>query len=568
LQLAEAEIGVSESHALRDALRAGLNSDTALRPIVLLGASDLVVQSMQASADQPHLMVAHALRCILRLYQMVSTSLRAPSGRNADLALATYQVDCRNVVRIISYISPAQLLKARFSIVHSTCHAYVVIDASFAEVVAKFSSMRRTTELEKLEELMDVDEDEHHLENFVIVTDPGKDQDDELALILARTLSDMGLIKLRAVITNLAPAADRAKLARGTLDALAMNDVPVGIGTSGGRDKQHIDSSIADTGINYLKRKVSLDGADLLLRTYEEAKPNSITLLLIASLTDAADFIKSHEELFARKTCRVAIMGGVMNSVDHSKPLEPDPTAQNFKFDFEAAKTVFERCQKLKVSLVVLSRSAAYAASVPAFIYDELGALGHPVALKLRAGQLKAIASLWRRVCLPPEHEGRNELPSRCDRSWFSLTFCGGANLEAVSGDQSVWPYITSLIMYDPITMLAAHPVTLQAFFEVDIRTVNGVEHIIVGPTDEQPGVRDPHKIRSFLINALRHALATSINSVKELQDMSSDSEGQSDGSSSDDEVSVSPPVAHLIQHARRQSSPFFMRSSNVSTKQ
>ncbi|KAL1511186.1 hypothetical protein AB1Y20_006001 [Prymnesium parvum] len=188
--------------------------------------------------------------------------------------------------------------------------------------------MRRTTELEKLEELMDVDEDEHHLENFVIVTDPGKDQDDELALILARTLSDMGLIKLRAVITNLAPAADRAKLARGTLDALAMNDVPVGIGTSGGRDKQHIDSSIADTGINYLKRKVSLDGADLLLRTYEEAKPNSITLLLIASLTDAADFIKSHEKLFARKTCRVAIMGGVMNSVDHSKPLEPDPTAQ------------------------------------------------------------------------------------------------------------------------------------------------------------------------------------------------------------------------------------------------
>ena len=115
-------------------------------------------------------------------------------------------------------------------------------------------------------------------------------------------------------------------------------------------------------------------------------------------------------------------------------------------------------------------------------------------------------------MCLPAGDKGRLGLPARCDRAWFSQTFCGGANLDVVSEGQSVWPYVTSLIMYDAFALLAAHPTTLQAFFEVDIRTVAGVEHIVVGPSDEKPGVRDPHKLRSFLMNALRYALAESVD--------------------------------------------------------
>ena len=51
--------------------------------------------------------------------------------------------------------------------------------------------------------------------------------------------------------------------------------------------------------------------------------------------------------------------------------------------------------------MTILTRAAAYAASVPAFIYDELATLGHPVALRLRESQLKSISDLWRRVRLP-----------------------------------------------------------------------------------------------------------------------------------------------------------------------
>jgi hypothetical protein len=54
-------------------------------------------------------------------------------------------------------------------------------------------------------------------------------------MIMARFLEDNNYIKLRAVITNLRPEKERARLMRGTLDLLGMQHVPVGIGTDGNK---------------------------------------------------------------------------------------------------------------------------------------------------------------------------------------------------------------------------------------------------------------------------------------------------------------------------------------------
>eukprot|EP00966_Prymnesium_polylepis_P222303 5143118-Prymnesium_polylepis.1 len=100
----------------------------------------------------------------------------------------------------------------------------------------------------------------------------------------------MNLIDLKAVVANLAPSAARAKLARGTLDALGMRDVAVAAG-SDGNSNEHPDnftSTVAMTGCDYLVREPELDGVEVLLRTYESAEPASLTLVLISSLLDAA----------------------------------------------------------------------------------------------------------------------------------------------------------------------------------------------------------------------------------------------------------------------------------------
>ena len=49
------------------------------------------------------------------------------------------------------------------------------------------------------------------VEQLVLFTDPGENADKEMALVLARALSDMQLIELRGVIVSTAPAYDRAK---------------------------------------------------------------------------------------------------------------------------------------------------------------------------------------------------------------------------------------------------------------------------------------------------------------------------------------------------------------------
>ena len=147
-------------------------------------------------------------------------------------------------------------------------------------------------------------------------------------------------------------------------------------------------------------------------------------------------------------------------------------------------------------------------------------------------------------------------MPARCDRKWFAETFCGGevcldSIADSVAAGRSVWPFVSRLMAYDMLAMLAVHPTSLGTFFEVsgthtsrrnpsllavrrcsrrralsvvcvcararvllvwqvELKVVRGTEHIVVGASDDRPGVRDAHKLRSFLMNALRHALAES----------------------------------------------------------
>jgi len=202
----------------------------------------------------------------------------------------------------------------------------------------------------------------------------------------------------------------------------------------------------------------------------------------------------------------------------------PDQSAANHMGDQPAAATVFRRCQELGVRLVVLTRTAAYGASVPAFIYDELATVGHPVAIRLRQSQIASLTAMWRKACLPPGHAGRGGLPARCDRQWFEKIFCGGADLSSVAmaGEEAgegggisegggIWPHVTALNMYDPLAMLAAHPQTLERFFEVELKTVQGVEHMVIGTSEERPGIRNGNALRSFLMDAFRYALSETL---------------------------------------------------------
>jgi len=459
------------------------------------------------------------------LYRIARDGLNRASLGHRDM----FDVNCVNVVKVAATGGAGAVKDARLTILRLNEHGAYMVAEDKAVEHAEEHNLDATTyvqdSLEALTKVVDVAEldnmaaiDEPYRDKpmpLVIISDPGQDQDDEIALVLSRTLSDIGLIDVRCVVANLKPSDARAKLAAGTLKVLNMPKVPVGIGTDGNSDK-HVDNftkSVEETGHNYMDREVVDEGDELLVRTYNAAEPHSLILLLISSLTDAAAFIRNNEALFLAKTNRVAIMGGVdaKSLEDDEEFLLPDQSAQNHKFDEDAADFVFRKCQELGVRLVVLARSAAYAASVPAFIYDELATIGHPIALRLRNSQLKAISGLWARASLPHGDPDRLGLPDRCDRDWFSSTFCDGADLGSVDANTPIWPFVASFNMYDPLTLLAAHPSTLQKFFEPTVKVVNGVSHLVVGVDAEVTGVKDKQSLRAFMMNALRYALSQSV---------------------------------------------------------
>ena len=165
------------------------------------------------------------------------------------------------------------------------------------------------------------------------------------------------------------------------------------------------------------------------------------------------------------------------------------------------------------MQLVVLAPSVLAAAPLPPFLYDELAIGGHPVLTRLRDTQRVRMQALWHRCNKPDGHVLRRGLPG--DRHWFARAFCGGADLAAaVEEDRNIFPYVCEYTLLEPLALLACHPATLEAFYDPAlVRPALGVEHMVIGgaTTGSSAGVRDCAKLRSFMLDGCRHALAISM---------------------------------------------------------
>ena len=193
-----------------------------------------------------------------------------------------------------------------------------------------------------------------------------------MTMVLMRALADRGLIELKGAVATLAPSRARARLVRGTLDELGLSEVPVAIGTDGGFTRH--EATFESTARSYIAPDDSSfstqPGQDLLMELYASAENETIELLVIASLKDAAEFLRGHESLFQQKTRTVTIMGGVMpfNEDEDNEMLKPD-TAHNNQFCVESSDYFYRKCQELKVPMIIVSRHTAYACPMPRSIY-------------------------------------------------------------------------------------------------------------------------------------------------------------------------------------------------------
>ena len=318
--------------------------------------------------------------------------------------------------------------------------------------------------------------------NLLIISDPGQDLDDELMILLLAALSDAHAVNCLGLVATLGPSEMRASLARGMLDRLGLQHVPVGIGSDGGST----GSTALMKEVAYLSSRDLEDGQTLMSRVLARAEDHSVSILVVASHRDLMSLMMADEALFVRKVKEVVSMGGVLVNEAEVCPLTPD-SAHNNTFDMDASKYMYARCQALGVPLIIASRFVAYTCQLPKTLYDRMARMATPISMHLQGVQQEAIEQLWMRACAPEGSGKRAGLPARCDREWFCKTFCGCGAGEIGEGEP-IWDRVLGFNMYDPIALLAATP-AMQHLFTFATFDVGGTSHRVAGLSADSPGI-------------------------------------------------------------------------------
>ena len=285
------------------ALEQELGCPSGLRPIVPAGANDLLLEHFTiaiASGGSPPDALASGLVALESVYRAARASLsggtRGPlsgagglhGGAHAPAAdelgadsssfkaLSPFECRCENAVRAVrslfdavriavpdaSTVEAAALVvesaardatqevardDSRFSILYRSPHAgYIVANGNkyrSDEWNVLPDEKSKTTLRARLASVTKAFGGARPLP-LVVFADPGRDADDELALCLSKATEALGLFELKLVYTGLEPAAERARLARGTLDAVALMHVPV-VGVGVERDDD-VDDDVDD----------------------------------------------------------------------------------------------------------------------------------------------------------------------------------------------------------------------------------------------------------------------------------------------------------------------------------
>jgi len=363
------------------------------------------------------------------------------------------------------------------------------------------------SELKTLQQLKDLQTTQQHL---VIISDAGRDHDDEVALTVAAGLSKLGLLKIEGVVANLKPAESRARLIKGILNTVGLTDVPVGIGTA--IDENSFPQPYEFNASYISEEKDFPDGQNLLKQLLEKSPDKSLTLLLISGLTDANIFLEKNKELAQQKLQSIVIMGGVVSEQNNLKysdqgNLLPDES-YNHKVDMASAKSFYLLAQQAEIPLRIVSRFCAMACAISPQFYDRLAKEDSPIGKRLCSAQADAIQHLWKRVFLAADDKHREGLPPYCNKEWFLKTFTNNsAALQTSTANDSMWHHVEKLNAYDPIALLAA--VVPNLFHPMEAKVSNTV-HSAIGINANNPGVTDPEKIRSVLTGLALWGLSAS----------------------------------------------------------
>jgi len=321
--------------------------------------------------------------------------------------------------------------------------------------------------------------------DMLLFTDPNKDPDDVVTYTIAKQLQVEGFLHLTDVVVTLGDAdirAQRAQMAKGVFDRLALPHVRVASGQdypmTPTQAREHSTFLARGAALRAAPDAVHTDGVRAM-RQRLVSSPHKVGMVVIAGMTDASALLAEAGDLVRERLASITIMGGIDPARDADGFVQPDTRAYNNATDIHAARTLYRRAQELGITLRILTKEAAYKAAVPPAFYEGIARTGHPVGEYLRDVQKNALKGLWEGI-------QANLIPG-LDTAWFFRTFLAVEPENSATPEQqilvfdAIWPRVTKLNLYDPLTLLAALPGTARMLFQptpIDCEAGSPVEHV------------------------------------------------------------------------------------------
>ncbi|KAJ9629334.1 hypothetical protein H2203_001707 [Taxawa tesnikishii (nom. ined.)] len=291
---------------------------------------------------------------------------------------------------------------------------------------------------------------------IAVISDLAKDYDDIGALVVLKEANRLGLIRLTGYVANLMPARERARFARGALDSLGLQQIPVGCGLSAATKQHRAAPYEFDTPFMAPKGTSFEKGELILLRACKQAIQDNerITLLCISSLSDASQFAEDYPDIFKQAIDRVVLQGGYF---EKDGMLHADPAAANNKFDLPEAEKFHKFLYNAQIPTLVFTKWAAYASGHGTDLFIDLADTKHPVGEYLKMVQVKQDLNFYTTACQPDPN--KRQMP-QLDQEWFLRNRSTWYDTPRTDDEkrpvgEEILPYCR-VIMYDALAAIGA----------------------------------------------------------------------------------------------------------------
>lgn len=303
------------------------------------------------------------------------------------------------------------------------------------------------------------------MQKFVIFTDPNKDVDDLIAIIMLNNMKKAKLIDIAGIVTTHGSSETTFKRAVYTQGVCRLmgNNLSICAGVpeihqddlsnrkaNSFYDAFGLDKIMASSDL----KKVKTDSESYLKEIFEKAEPKSLEVLAIAQVNDIQNFIEKHSELFCEKVRTVFIQAGFEEK--ENMPAHDD--SYNLMCNIDAARKLFNFLLKEKIQTNFIHRSAVLEVQVGMNFYKNFNESGTLIGSHVYNAQQQFIRSMYKGIF-------SGETLARQTPEWFYKIFTDiddkeyekfkNAGLKSEIIDE-VMSRVTKLNLYDPLTLLAA----------------------------------------------------------------------------------------------------------------